>query len=135
MQGSPIPDVAGTIARGMYANGTDVIYTVAGYSGTGAITEAKAGPGRYIIGVDADQTHLGPGVVLASAVKHVDRVVYTGIREFMDGTFAGGNKVAGLRDGVTGLTFNPAFSSYNATVSAWEPKAEAAEEKYLASLN
>jgi basic membrane protein A len=127
------PENAAAIAGGMYRNGSDVIYTVAGYSGTGAIREAKAAPGRYIIGVDADQSHLGPAVVIASAVKRVDRVVYTGISDYLNGSFEGGGHVAGLREGVTGLSFNPAFSSYNATVSAYQARAEEAEARYLAS--
>lgn len=121
------------IAGSMYQQGADVIYTVAGFSGTGAITEARAAPGRYIIGVDTDQTYLGPSVVLASAVKRVDRVVYTGIEEYLDGSFSGGDHVAGLDEGVTGLSFNPKFASYNQTVGAWEEKAREEEARYLAS--
>jgi len=127
------PDRAEDLAGGMYRNGADVIYTVAGYSGLGTITEAKKAPGRFVIGVDSDQTHLGPGVVIASAVKRVDRVVYTGIGEYLDGTFTGGNTVAGLNEGVTGLVFNPKFAAYNATVSAWEGKAREEEARYLAA--
>ena len=127
------PDRAGEIAGSMYRNGADVIYTAAGFSGTGAIREAKASPGRYIIGVDSDQTHLGPGVVLASAVKRVDRVVYTGIGEYLNGSFEGGEQTAGLKEGVTGLSFNPKFAGYNSTVRAWEAQAQEEEATYLAS--
>jgi len=127
------PARAGRIAGGMYRNGTDVIYTVAGLSGTGAIMEAKTAPGRYIIGVDSDQTDLGPSVVLASAVNHMDTVVQTGIREYLNGSFNGGNTVAGLNEGVTGLVFNPKFAPYNTTVIAWEAKAKNAEARYLAA--
>ncbi|MDD1702422.1 MAG: BMP family ABC transporter substrate-binding protein [Methanoregula sp.] len=126
------PTRAAEIARTMYGSGADVIYTVAGYSGTGAIEEAKTAPGRYIIGVDSDQTDLGPDVVLASAVKQVDGAVYSGIAEQLNGTFTGGEETAGLKDGVTALVFNPKFESYNATVSAWVEKAEAAEAGYVA---
>ena len=49
------------IASGMYTNGADVVYAVAGYSNIGVVREAKKAPGRYIIGVDSDQTYLGPG--------------------------------------------------------------------------
>nr|WP_320160876.1 BMP family ABC transporter substrate-binding protein [uncultured Methanoregula sp.] len=127
------PARAGQIAGGMYRNGTDVIYTVAGLSGTGAITEAKTAPGRYIIGVDSDQTDLGPSVVLASAVNRVDMVVQAGIQEHLNGSFNGGNTVAGLNEGVTGLVFNPKFAAYNATVITWEEKAKDAEARYLAA--
>jgi len=124
---------AGEITRAMYHNGTDVIYTVAGFSGTGAIIEAKAAPGQYIIGVDTDQTDLGPSVVLASAVKRLDRIVYTGIDDYLNGSFTGGEKVAGLQDGATGLVFNPKFNAYNETVSLWTVKAQEGENRYLAT--
>jgi basic membrane protein A len=131
-EGFADPDRAAEVAGGMYRNGTDVIYTVAGFSGTGAIAEAKRAPGRYIIGVDSDQTHLGSAVVIASAVKRLDRVVYTGIGEYLNGSFTVGNTVAGLNEGVTGLVYNPKFAAYNVTVSAWEGKARDAEARYLA---
>ncbi len=120
------------IARSMYLDGADVIYLAAGYSNTGAVAAAKEGPGRYVIGVDSDQTRLGPSVVLASAVKRLDRVVENGIETYLDGSFTGGETVAGLAEGVTGIVFNPRFESYNATVRAWEPAAQEAELRYLA---
>ncbi|MDD1703342.1 MAG: BMP family ABC transporter substrate-binding protein [Methanoregula sp.] len=127
------PEQAGRIAEGMYRNGTDVIYTCAGGSNTGAFDAANSTPGRYVIGTDSDQSPLGPDVVLASALKRVDRVVYTGITEEFNGSFAGGEQVAGLKDGATGMIFNPKFAVYNETVSAWEGKAQSEEEKYLLS--
>jgi basic membrane protein A len=126
------PAGAGRIAERMYRNGTDVIFVGAGISNTGVFDAAKAGPGRYAIGTDSDQTGLGPTVVLASAVKRVDRVVSAGIVEFARGSFTGGDRVTGLREGATGIVFNPAFASYNATVAAWEDAAVAGEERYLA---
>jgi len=122
---------AGRIAEGMYRNGTDVIFTCAGYSNMGAFGAANTTTGRYIIGSDTDQSPLGPEFVLASAVKRIDHIVYTGIAEQRNGTFEGGDVVAGLAEGATGMVFNPKFASYNATVSAWEGRARAEEEKYL----
>jgi basic membrane protein A and related proteins len=132
-EGFSDPEEAGRIAEGMYRKGTDVIYTCAGYSNTGAISAAKNTTGRYIIGNDSDQSPLGPEFVLASAVKKVDRIVYTGIEEHLNGSFKGGKEVAGLKDGATGMVFNPKFASYNETVSAWEAQAWVEEEKYLRS--
>ncbi|MDD1694893.1 MAG: BMP family ABC transporter substrate-binding protein [Methanoregula sp.] len=127
------PERAGRIAEGMYRNGTDVIFTCAGYSNMGAFTIARNTTGRYIIGTDTDQSPLGPEFVLASAVKRVDRAVYTGIRDYINGSFTGGRHVAGLKEGATGIVFNPEFASYNGTISAWEIKAQEEEEKYLLS--
>jgi len=125
-------DEAERIAEGMYSHGTDVIYTCAGYSNTGAFRAANSTTGRFIIGTDSDQSPLGPEFVLASAVKRVDRIVYAGVAGELNGTFTGGNQRVGLREGATGIVYNPKFVSYNASVSAWEPQALAGEEKYLA---
>jgi len=125
-------DEAKRVAEGMYSNGTDVIFTCAGYSNMGAFRAANSTSGRYIIGTDSDQSPLGPEFVLASAVKRIDRIVYASVAEELNGTFTGGNHRAGLKEGATGIVYNPKFASYNASVSAWEPRALAGEEKYLA---
>jgi len=132
VEGFNDPVRAQAIARDMYDAGVDVIFTVAGFSGTGAIDEAKQAPGRYVIGVDRDQSDLGPDVVLASAVKHVDREVESGIREHVEGTFSGGKKVAGLKDGATDLVFNPEYADYMETIEFWRERAEKEEGRYLA---
>jgi len=125
------PALADRIAEGMYRNGTDVIYTCAGASNLGMFDAANRTPGRYVIGTDSDQSPLGPEFVLASAIKRVDRGVYIGIAEYLDGRYTGGEQVAGLKDGATGLVYNPKFASYNETVNAWETTAEEEEAKYL----
>jgi len=125
------PLEAGRIAEGMYRNGTDVIYLCAGFSNMGGFDAARNGPGRYIIGTDSDQSPLGPDIVLASAVKRVDRVVYTGIADYLNGSFTGGNVAAGLREGTNGIVINPKFAFYNETVGAWEARAMEGEERYL----
>jgi basic membrane protein A and related proteins len=127
------PEQAGRVAEGMYRNGTDVIYTCAGASNLGMFDAAGNTPGRYVIGTDSDQSPLGPDFVLASAVKRVDRVVSTGIAEYLNGSYTGGEQVTGLRDGATGIVYNPKFAYYNETVSACEGKAQEGEAKYLAS--
>jgi basic membrane protein A and related proteins len=55
------------------------------------------------IGVDADQSYLGPQV-LTSALKRVDTSVYDTIKQVLAGTFAGGtNTVFDLRNDGVGL--------------------------------
>lgn len=127
------PLQAGRIAEGMYRNGTDVIYTCAGASNLGMFDAANTTPGRYVIGTDSDQSPLGPDFVLASAIKRVDRVVYTGIADYLDRSYSGGEQVTGLKEGATGIVYNPKFAFYNETVSAWEGKAEEGEAQYLLS--
>jgi len=125
-------DEAERIAENMYSNGTDVIYTCAGYSNMGAFRAANSTVGRFIIGTDTDQSPLGPEFVLASAVKRVDRIVYASVTEVLNGTFTGGDHRAGLKEGATGIVYNPKFASFNVSVTAWEPLALAREEKFLA---
>jgi basic membrane protein A len=127
------PGQAGLIAEGMYHNGTDVIFTCAGYSNTGAFAAARNGTGRYIIGTDSDQSPLGPDFILASAVKRVDHIVYAGISSQENGTFTGGNVTAGLREDATGIVFNPKFADFNTTVHAWGERAQQEEARYLSS--
>lgn len=62
-------------AKGMFANGADVVFAVAGESGLGAL-QAAADSNKYAIGVDSDQNDLYPGHVLASALKNVDVAVF-----------------------------------------------------------
>ena len=125
-------DEAERIAENMYSNGTDVIYTCAGYSNMGAFRAANSTTGRFIIGTDTDQSPLGPEFVLASAVKRVDRIVYASVTEVLNGTFTGGDHRAGLKEGATGIVYNPKFASFNMSVTAWEPLALAREERFLA---
>ena len=81
--------------------------------------------------MDRDQTDLGPDTMLASSVKHVGRAVESGIREFMEGTFSGGEQVLGLKGGATDLVFNPKFTGYKETVDLWRERAEVEEARYL----
>ncbi|NMB77805.1 MAG: BMP family ABC transporter substrate-binding protein, partial [Methanomicrobiales archaeon] len=73
VEGFTDPEEAGRIAEGMYRNGTDVIFVGAGYSIMGVIDTANRTPGRYVIATDSDSSALAPGIILASAVKRVDR--------------------------------------------------------------
>jgi basic membrane protein A and related proteins len=55
------------------------------------------------IGVDADQSFLGPHV-LTSATKHVDQAVFLTIKDVIAGKFQGGrNTIFGLKDNGVGL--------------------------------
>jgi basic membrane protein A len=55
------------------------------------------------IGVDADQSYLGPHV-LTSATKRVDEAVFLTVKEVMAGRFHGGrNAIFGLKQNGVGL--------------------------------
>lgn len=121
--GFRMPEKAGMVAETMYRNGTDVIFTVAGGSGPGAISAAKRLPGLYIIGVDTDQSALGPGVVVASVVKNLDEVVYREIKNTLSGSFTPGAYETGLSDGGTRTVVNPRFNNLSVVVARWSDEA------------
>jgi basic membrane protein A and related proteins len=82
--------------------GSSVVFQVAGGCGLGALDAAKQ-RGAWGIGVDADQSFLGPHI-LTSAEKKVDRAVYLAIESVVEGTWRGGrNLVFGLEQGGVGL--------------------------------
>jgi basic membrane protein A and related proteins len=84
------------IALDQIAQGAGVVFQVAGGCGLGALEAAKQ-KGVWGIGVDADQSFLGPHI-LTSAVKRVDTAVYLAVKSVKDGTFKGGNVTYGLKD-------------------------------------
>ncbi len=110
------PDYAGEIAEGMYLNQTDIIFTVAGGSGLGVISAARNLSGLRIIGVDSDQSPLGPEVVLASVVKNIDTVVYREVIAGLNGSFTPGAEETGLRTGGSSLVINPKFKDLSAVI-------------------
>jgi basic membrane protein A and related proteins len=89
------------IALDQIAQGAGVIFQVAGGCGLGALEGAKQ-KGVWGIGVDADQSFLGPHI-LTSAVKRVDTAVYLAVKSVKDATFKGGNVTYGLKDNGVGL--------------------------------
>jgi basic membrane protein A len=89
------------IALNQIADGAGVIFQVAGGCGLGALDAAKE-KGVWGIGVDADQSFLGPHI-LTSATKRVDTAVFRAIQSVKNGTFKGGNVTYGLKDNGVGL--------------------------------
>jgi basic membrane protein A and related proteins len=89
------------VALNQIEQGAGVIFQVAGGCGLGALDAAKE-KGVWGIGVDADQSFLGPHI-LTSAVKRVDTAVFLAIKSVVDGTFKGGNMVFGLKENGVGI--------------------------------
>jgi basic membrane protein A len=81
-------DLCKGVAAAQIAKGSDVVFQVAGGCGLGALDAANTA-GVWGIGVDADQSYLGP-YILASAVKRVDVAVDDTIKSVAQGTYAGG---------------------------------------------
>jgi basic membrane protein A len=90
------------LALNQIAQGSSVVFQVAGGCGLGALDAARE---RKVwgIGVDADQSFLGTHV-LTSAMKRVDEAVFRMIRSVIDGNWKGGlNVTFGLPEHGVGL--------------------------------
>jgi basic membrane protein A len=95
------------LALDQIAEGSDIVFQVAGGCGLGAL-DAASEEGVWGIGVDADQAFLGDHV-LTSALKKVDEAVFQTIQGQADGSFQGGGvTLFGLAEEGVGLgEFSP----------------------------
>ncbi|MDF9843800.1 MULTISPECIES: BMP family ABC transporter substrate-binding protein [unclassified Paenibacillus] len=91
------------IALSMYDQGIDVIYPVAGGSGTGLFEAAKE-QNKYAFGVNSDQDYMAEGLVLASMMKRVDVAVFDTIKSFTEDKFEPGIMEYGLANEGVGLS-------------------------------
>jgi basic membrane protein A len=107
-----------TIAAGMYQGGADVVYHAAGGSGSGLFAAAEEystqnGTQVWAEGTDSDQYLSAPPdqqpYILTSNLKHVDVAVYETIRDFVNGTFAGGIHTFDLKANGVGYTTSGGF--------------------------
>lgn len=114
-------------ALAQIARGSDIVFQVAGQCGLGALDAAKQ-QGVWGVGVDADQSHLGPHI-LTSAIKRVDVAVHKTIETVAAGSFEGGaHDVYGLaEDGVGIGPIAPAAKPFEAKVAQEIAKITAGE--------
>jgi basic membrane protein A and related proteins len=90
------------IALDQIANGSKVVFQVAGGCGLGALDAAKE-KGVQAIGVDKDQSFLGDHI-LTSALKDVEEAVFASIKRAQEGTTKGGTDVvATIKNGGVGI--------------------------------
>ncbi|MGG6432505.1 BMP family lipoprotein [Anoxybacillus sp. D401a] len=71
------------IAKQMIADGADVLYAAAGFTGVGVLREAEMN-GKYAIGVDSDQYFYAEKAVVTSMLKNVDVALYTVIKQYVE---------------------------------------------------
>ena len=91
-----------TAALSQIAKGAGVVFNIAGACGLGALAAAKE-RGVWGIGVDTDQSFLGPHI-LTSAVTRIPLGVRRALESVERGTFkSGGNRAYGLREDGVGL--------------------------------
>ncbi|MDX6375743.1 MAG: basic rane protein [Gaiellaceae bacterium] len=95
------------LALAQIDQGSGVVFQVAGGCGLGAL-EAAGEKNVWGIGVDADQSAIGPQI-LTSAVKRVESAVFLAIKAAQDGTLKGGtdNTYGLAEDGVALGTVSP----------------------------
>jgi basic membrane protein A len=84
-------DVCKEIALNQIAEGSQIVFHVAGQCGLGALDAVKE-RGVQGIGVDTDQGFLGAHV-MSSALKRIDEAVFQTIKDVRDGAFKGGTDV------------------------------------------
>jgi basic membrane protein A and related proteins len=89
------------IALNQIAEGSQVVFAVAGGCGLGALDAAKQ-RGMQGIGVDADQAYLGDHI-MTSALKKVDEAAFTAAEQVQGGSFkAGTDTVFDVKSGGVG---------------------------------
>jgi basic membrane protein A len=115
------------IALDQIAQGSKVVFQVAGQCGLGALDAAKE-KGVQGIGVDADQAYLGDHI-LTSALKKVDVAVFDAIKRDQDGKFKGGTDViATVENGGVGIgKIGPAGTKYADQVKEVQDKIASGE--------
>ena len=93
------PDKGRTQALAQYNDmNADVIFACAGGSGND-VHQAASEVGKYVIGVDSDQSSIAPKTVLTSAMKRVDNAVYDAVQELIDDKLEGGVQTFDLAAG------------------------------------
>jgi len=91
------PPKAKELALTQFTAGTDVIFAAAGASGAG-LYDAAEEKKKLAIGVDSNQNWIKPGTILTSMLKRVDVAVFKTVEETVQGKFAGGTTVFGLKN-------------------------------------
>ncbi len=97
------------VGQDFMAKGVEIVFQAAGSDGLGVIQAVKeahsAGKRVFAIGVDSDQYHVAPDVVLTSMVKRVDLAVYFAAKDLVNGNFIAADGMMGLKE--NGVTFSP----------------------------
>lgn len=101
------PATGKVIAEALIAEGADIIFIAAGFSGTGGFTAAMEATDVMVVGCDVDQysdgTYADGNIVLTSGLKNMRINVYRQLKAIADGTFSGGNYLLGADTDSTGF--------------------------------
>ncbi len=104
---------AQALAASWYNDGIEVIFACGGAVGNSVMTAAEAAEGKWVIGVDVDQSAESK-TVLTSAMKGLSSSVYQAIDALYKGEFPGGETwiLAADRDGVGLPMENSQFATF-----------------------
>lgn len=101
------------LTLGLLDEGADIIMPVAGPVGQGTLAALRERNTGLMIGVDTDWSVLYPDyadIVLASALKKMDKWVVTSVQQVIDGTFKGGTFVGTLANDYVGCQYGVKFA-------------------------
>ena len=113
------PATGKSIAQQMIQNKADVIFQVAGLSGSGAIEAACAAPNTIGIGVDVDQSQSLPNLkcILTSAEKKLANAVEQAIKNISAGTDKGGTTLWDASTTPPGVGLSPFGGQYASLIT------------------
>ena len=94
---------AKAIATTMNQKGADIIFHAAGAAGKGLFTAAEENK-FMAIGVNSNQNEEAPDYIVASMLKNADVAAFHVIQDVIEGTFAPGQHILGLKEDGVGYT-------------------------------
>jgi basic membrane protein A len=99
------PAAGQALAKTQFGRGADIVYQVAGRSGTGVFNAAREFK-HWAIGVDSDQFEEAPCCILTSMLKRIDVAVFETIKSVHEGRFTGGEHEFGLAEDGVGFVYD-----------------------------
>ncbi|RJX26781.1 MAG: BMP family ABC transporter substrate-binding protein, partial [Acholeplasma sp.] len=109
-----------TTAAAWYADGVQAIHAAAGGAGNSVMAAAQETTGKWVVGVDVDQSNLSDKVV-TSAMKGLAVSVQTALTDYYAGNFDGGQSITlGVAENAVGLpTETASWRFVNFTVAEY----------------
>ncbi|MDR0957802.1 MAG: BMP family ABC transporter substrate-binding protein [Clostridiales bacterium] len=101
-----------TMAASWYQNGVEVVFACGGAVGNSVMAAASVA-GKYVIGVDVDQSSES-GTVITSAMKGLKASVYDCVKKYYNDAFPGGQNIIydAANDGVSLAMDTAKFNSF-----------------------
>lgn len=105
------PTLGKETALGLYSQGADIIFQIAGRSGEGVLS-AAAEKDLYAIGVDSNQDDIAAGNVIVSMMKRVDTTTYLLVKNTLEGNFVPGFNTIGMKEGAVALSWDEGSTTF-----------------------